>query len=109
MNSGIEIAGPQVTHYAGLMRLHGEQYTAALQRLQESGYGCQSWGDNTGLFSGLYDEYARCGSYGVEALLSVSRFLTETGDGLNTVRANIAEVESVPFGQSQAADLAYPG
>ncbi|MCF6475919.1 hypothetical protein FAF44_47415 [Nonomuraea sp. MG754425] len=107
MDSGIEIAGAQVTQHAGLMRRHGEQYSAALRRLQERGYGCQSWGDDTGLFSGLYEEYARCGLFGVEALRSISTFLAETGDGLDTARANIADAEAGPYGPQPPAH-AYP-
>jgi hypothetical protein len=107
MNSGIEIANGQVAQLAAQMRVHGEDYTAALRRLQERGYGCGTWGDNTGLFAALHAEYASCGASGLAALSGLSGVMGATGDGLDTARSRIADVDAAAAEESARASAHY--
>ncbi|TDD51795.1 hypothetical protein E1286_09800 [Nonomuraea terrae] len=103
MSSGMEIAHGQVARNAASLRIHGEDYAAALQRLRERGYGCGSWGDDTGLFAAFHAEYSQCGVYAAEALLGISGVMGQTGDGLDIARGRIAEAEALA--QEQSAKL----
>ncbi|MEV1176135.1 hypothetical protein [Nonomuraea sp. NPDC049784] len=95
MSPGIEISKAQVAQHAAMMRTHSEDYTAALQRLRERGYGCLSWGDDTGLFAAFHAEYGQCGVYGLEALAGVSQVINDTGDGLDAASRHIADAEAL--------------
>ncbi|GAA3260311.1 hypothetical protein [Nonomuraea helvata] len=108
MSSGVEISKTQVAQHAMMMRAHSEDYAAALRRLRERGYGCLSWGDDTGLFAAFHAEYGQCGVYGLEALAGVSQVINDTGDGLDTVNRHMADAEAANVEASAMLYGAYP-
>jgi hypothetical protein len=92
MSSGFEINRESVEQYASRMRIHGEDYAAALQRLKERGLGGTSWGDD-GLLSMLVRPYAEATALGLEAMTGLSTVIGETGDGLSGVASNTRAAE----------------
>ncbi|MEV7011183.1 hypothetical protein [Streptosporangium sp. NPDC051022] len=99
MGSGFEIAREAMGQEASRMRIHGEDYAAAVRRLRERGSGGASWGDD-GLLSMLVGPYAEASTLGLEAMTGLSGVIDGTGETMNTVLANTDAAEAASIEQS---------
>lgn len=75
------------------MRIHEEDYAAAIRRLTERGPGGASWCDN-GLLGPLVGVYAECSRTGIETLTGLSMAIGETGGGLEAVVGRARDTEA---------------
>ncbi|MEV6032584.1 hypothetical protein AB0L65_15605 [Nonomuraea sp. NPDC052116] len=90
---GLEIALGAVGQEASRIRAHGEDYDAALQPLKARGDGVSSWGDD-GLFAIFTSAYAECRATSMAALTGLSTEMSATGEGLQAVVRNTADMEA---------------
>lgn len=73
------------------MRIHGEEYDAAVQRLRERAGA--SWGDD-GLFAIVNQVWAQCSQTIVATKSALSDEVRDTGGGLTTVARNIRDADT---------------
>ncbi|MGI5288629.1 hypothetical protein ACQEVF_35530 [Nonomuraea polychroma] len=102
MSSGLEIDRDSVERHATAMRVHGEDYAAALERLRERGVAGASWGGAGGLLSMLLGPYAEATALGLEAMTGISGAMGDTGNGLSLASANTREGERAGVDQARA-------
>ncbi|GAB3162730.1 hypothetical protein [Microbispora hainanensis] len=100
MEPNLEIIHDRMRQDASRMRVHGEDYDAALRRLRERGLGGAAWQDD-GLLGMLTGPYAECTLLGVEALTGLSATMADTGDGLGRVSARVGEAEGASLTRSR--------
>ncbi|GAA3078394.1 hypothetical protein GCM10017600_06380 [Streptosporangium carneum] len=81
------------------MRIHGEDYAAAVRRLTERGSGGASWRDD-GLLSMLIGPYTEASTLGLRAMTGLSEVIDGTGETMNTVLANTDTAEAASIEQS---------
>ncbi len=101
MGSGFEMAREAMGQEASRMRIHGEDYAAAVRRLRERGSGGASWGDD-GLLSMLVGPYAEASMLGLEAMTGLAGVIGDTGGTMTTVLANTDMAEAAGIEQSAA-------
>ncbi|GAA4229271.1 hypothetical protein GCM10023075_36450 [Streptosporangium album] len=76
------------------MRVHGEDYAAAVQRLRERGPGGACWGD-TGLIGTFAGAYAECSRVGVEALTGLHTVIGTTGGCMASTAGSLHGTETL--------------
>ncbi|GAA3244536.1 hypothetical protein [Nonomuraea helvata] len=85
MNSGFEIAKETLRLEASRMRGHGDDYEAAVQRLQERN---GRWGDD-GLFAEIEMAWVECRQTVLAAVPSLGGMIGRMSHGMHAVSANI--------------------
>ncbi|MFC6082702.1 hypothetical protein [Sphaerisporangium aureirubrum] len=92
MQRGFDITHTPVEVDASRLRVHGEEYAAALARLRERGAGGASWGDD-GLMSGLVSTYFRSVTAALDTYSHMGSVISGTGDGMSAASRRVSSVE----------------
>ncbi|MEV0622515.1 hypothetical protein AB0I81_55005 [Nonomuraea sp. NPDC050404] len=81
----MEVVGGALRSQANRLVTNGEEYAAAVQRLQARG---GRWGDD-GLFAAIESTWIECRQTMIEAVPGIGSTINGVGMGVNTVSNNI--------------------
>ncbi|MDH2427929.1 hypothetical protein [Sphaerisporangium sp. TRM90804] len=92
MHGGFEMTHGSLEASASHLRVHGEEYSAALERLRQRGGGAASWGDD-GLMSYLASAYTQATATALDAYTLVGDVIGSTGNAMSTASRRVSLVE----------------